>query len=538
MDATDEPVPKRRLLTGRFGCPAPPLAMPDAPPRAVAADSPTAPTVMQMLPGMIFKSRQCARFAMPLTSRVESGSFGCFRKPGPTGIPGLPFHFAFPTVVDQCGDSHTAASFGFFGYLEFDTCGLAAAETGTTTFTPAPAFKLVGKNIYHAADSGSVVAEEYPRHVTAAALGSVWGDLELAKVALVVNSAAFFHTPRFDKAAVLASSADPKSFGVGGACVAISKTNIGVVSTAHAAPQRPRAHSPALSRYVIVLNPPADSGHGARVTSVSGGTLTARGTSTPLKLVLESADTARCTTKRVVTLWTSDATAIFGSPPNFHANAILLINGAPSLSNGGNGVELTVRAGVMAVDDTRMVPLVSDTIKSLLNGIAHDARICGGTTASYDPAIDGVLAEGRAVPIVAHRASSADVVLVKRAELLKLIRADVGNCVGDGASNADDVAIAKSIRNGTTDQLIEAVDAVDRALVSAGGFDHARETMVDEFDDDPASQRAIAVLSFFEGLDKAKAGALCVMVKRTSCAPADEVADDDDEDDEDLCKGI
>lgn len=539
MDAAYEPVPKRRLLLGRFGGPAPPGATANVPPRVVIAEPPPASqTVVQMLPSMIFKSMRGARFAMPLTSSAEGGSFKCFRKQGPSLGP--PFNFSFPSIVHKGESVGNAAAFGFIGYLEFNECGLAAGTTGTTTCTPAPAFKLNDKNIYPAVDNGSVVAQEDPPVVNAAELGPAWNGLELAKFALVVNSAAFFNTSRFEKIVVLASG-DTKSFRVDGPCVSISKTHTGVVATANAAPQRPRVHSPALSRYVLVLNPPADVGHGARVTGVTGGTTTVRGTITPLKLTLEPASAAMGTTKREVTLWTGDARAIFGSPPNYKSPAILLINGTPSLSDGGNGVEFTVRGGVVAIDDRQMVSLTSDTLKSMFNKFAHDPRIGGGTAVSYDSAADGVLSEGRTMPMGVCRASINDVVLVKRAELLKLVRTTMGACrPGACESETAIAALANAISN---EQLSAAVEAVDNALAHTGDFETARENLSDVSDDDAAAddaKRAIAVLCFFEGLDKVKTEELRALVKRKPRATADEVvADDDEEDDDaDLCKGI
>lgn len=536
MDNAEEPVPKRRLLLGRFGCPAPPTAIADVSPRATAAESPTAPTIMQMLPGMIFKSRHGGKFAMPLTSSADSGAFMCFRKQGPP--PGPPFHFAFPTIVDQCGDRHTSASFGFVGYTEFDACGLVAAATGTATCTPAPTFKLVNKNVYTTADTGSVVAESETRRITAAVLSPAWDGIELAKVALVVNSEAFFQTPRFDKVVMLAA-ADTKSFGINGPCMSISKTHTGVVSATHAAPQRPRVHSPALGRYVIVLNPPIDAGHGARVASVTGGTLTARGATTPLKLILEPAAAAMGTMKREVTLWTTDANAIFGSTPNYGAHVILLVQGTPSASN---GVEFTVRAGVMAVDDKRMVSLTSEPLKSLFNSVAHEARVGGGTAMTYDCSIEGVLAEGRSVPIIARRCSFDDVIKVKRAELLKLVRTNMGACrAGACAAEAAIAALAKNI---SKEQLVAAVESVDEALARAGDFEAARENLSDVPDDaskaaEDDAMRAIAVLAFFESLDKPTAMSLNALVQRVPVSVAD-MADDaaDEEYDADLCNGL
>ena len=107
-----------------------------------------------------------------------------------------------------------------------------------------------------------------------------------------------------------------------------------------------RQFSAALSRYVIITNPPPASRFGAAVVAVTGGGTNERGATRPYKLSLRRAD-GSSNAQQVVTLWPSDLPAEVVSASGVEstlrsANLILLVSGTPSEMPWG--VEYAVRA--------------------------------------------------------------------------------------------------------------------------------------------------------------------------------------------------
>lgn len=494
-----------------------------------------------MLPELVFKSTRRVRFAMPILSKAESGTLKSFRKQG--GVPGPPFTFSYPRI-NLNGDSRPAAAFGFTGYLELPSNGPAAGIVGQI-LSPSPSLKVVGSSVYPDTEKTSIVAEAWS--LPTASIGAAWHDLELAKAPLVVNTEAFFHTPKFEQAVQLAAL--DQTFGPIAACFSLTKSRQGLECVG--TPAASRSFAPSLSRYVLVLNPPADAKFGARVASVTGGTVTERGTTRPFKLVLTHA--GKPDSGREVTLWLSDASAIFGKTQDLNeylktASAILLISGAPSDSE--KGFEFTVRAGCMAVDETAFLAVNSDAIKSLFNGIAHDAQLMqsGQSNVSYAKSLEAVLTEGRAIPLAAQRASCAEAVMVNKAATLELVRTAAKVKPGDDEESKE---MAKVVSSSTDDQMLAAIEAMDKTVAKAGDFETARDKLIELIEggeDDSTDMNqvkvALVALSAFEGLDKKDAMALGAVIKRCAVplveseAEEDLVPEGEEEEEEDLCAGL
>ena len=542
----DAPNAKRRACLGKFGRPSPPTPI-VAPSQAVVAPTTTetmvAPTIAQMLPELIFKSTRCVRFAMPILSKAESGTLKSFRKQGT--VPGPPFTFAFQSINFN-GESRPAASFGFMGYLELPSNGPVAGSVGKI-LSPSPSLKIFGNSAYPDAEKTTLHVVTEASTLPMTALATAWQDLELAKAPLVVNTEAFFFTPKLEQAIQIASL--DQTFGPSTACFSLTKSRQGLECVGTPAS---RTFAPSLSRYVLVLNPPADAKFGVRIASVTGGTVTDRGTTRPFKLVLTHA--GKPDSAQEVTLWPSDASAIFGKVPDLNeslktASAILLISGAPS--DNDKGFEFTVRAGCMAIDETDFVTVSSDTMKSLFNGVAHDAQFMhsGHSKMTYAKSLEAVLVEGRAVPLVAQRASCAEAVMLDKAATLKLVRTAANVEPGDDGGTKEIKAVVSS---STDDQMAAAIEAMDKTVAMTGDFGPARDKMIElveagDVDDGPdlnLLKIALVALSVFEGLDKEGALALGAMVKRCA-APAveseaqeDLVPEEGEEEEEDLCAGL
>ena len=293
----------------------------------------------QMLPPTMSKGSREVNAVMPFQTRAESGAFTSARTDG--RVPGLPYAFAFPTIINMENQRHPAGGFGFQGYLEVWN----GSEIGTfgCLQSPSPAIKIVGNGTYFQRDArtlGEVVQSTTPL----ASIGAEWGDLALARSALLTNTEAFFRTPMFEAAAGVASL--DERFDVGGApCFTLTKPRGAGMQCLDSI--QSRRFSPTLSRYVIFTNPPPGSHFGATVTAISGGDKTERGTSRPFELTLTRAGEPSQVQK--VTLWPSDVpddltletTADLKSTLT-NSNLILLLTGMPSETPGG--VEYVVRA--------------------------------------------------------------------------------------------------------------------------------------------------------------------------------------------------
>ena len=448
----DAPNAKRRACLGKFGCPAPPTPV-VAPSPAVVAPSTTEtlamPTIAQMLPELVFKSMRRARFAIPILSKAESGTFKSFRKQGT--VPGPPFTFAFPSI-NVNGESRPTDSFGFIGYVELPPSGPDAGTIGKM-LSPSPSLKVVGNSVYPDTEKTSIVAESLD--LPMASIGASWQDMELAKAPLVVNTEAFFRTPKFEQAVQLAAL--DQTFGTSNACFSLSKSRQGLECISAPAS---RSFAASLSRYVLILNPPSDAKFGVRVASVTGGTATDRGTTRPFKLVLTQA--GKPESGQEVTLWPSDAAAVFGMVPDLSeflktACAILLVSGAPS--DNDRGVEFTVRAGGMAANEPDFLTVTSDGFKSLFNGVAHDPRLMqpGRSNMSYAKSLEAVLKEGRVVPLAVQRASWAEVILINKSIAFNLVRTAAKVEPGDDEGTKE---VAKAVLSSTDHRMLAAIEAI------------------------------------------------------------------------------
>ena len=550
----DAPNAKRRACIGRFGLPAPATAI--APPPRAAPPIPSeqaTPTIAQTLAGLIFKSapgRTC-NFVLPIFTKATGGALRSFRN-AQGAVPGPPFTFAYPSI-EYNNDCRPAYAFGFMGYLELSLAESANAGTVGAILSSAPSVKIVGNNMYPEAEKATLVAEA--SELPMADIGPAWQDLKMAKAPLVVNTEAFFRTPKFERVVQMATAATrANTFGTNAASFSLTKSRQGLECIPTAASGC--SFAPSLSRYVLLLNPPKDATFGVRVTSVTGGTVTDRGTTRPFKVVFAHA--AKPTLIQEVTLWPSDASAIFGKKaPDLDAciktaSAIVLVSGAPS--DNEKGVEFTVRAGCMAVDESDSLAISADAIKALFNDIAHDPSLeqSGQSKMSYAKSLDAVLAEGRAVPLVVRRASHTDVILVKKAVAVELVRSAATVEPDDDEATKD---MASSVSNSTDEQVVAAFQLMDKAVAKAGDVDDARNKLckqIEDADDDCSStdlqpvKVALVALAAIEALDPQRALTLGAMVKR-SPAPAVESAEEeedlvpeqeDEEEEEDLCAGL
>lgn len=544
----DAPNAKRFAFIGKFGLPAQQTAIAATIPPKQATS-----TIAQTLPEVIFRSaagRACD-FVMPILTKATDGALMSFRN-GQGTVPGPPFTFAYPNIEFN-SDCRPAFGFGFMGFLELSLTGSANAGTVGTILTTAPSVKIVGNNVYPEAEKATLIEQE-ASGLPMADIGPAWQDLQIAKAPLVVNTEAFFRTQKFERVVQMATM--DKSFGTNAASFSLTKSRLELecISTATSG----CSFAPSLSRYVLLLNPPKDATFGVRVTSVTGGTVTDRGTTRPFKVVFAHA--AKPTLIQEVTLWPSDASAIFGKAPDLGAciktaSAILLIGGAPS--DNEKGVEFTVRAGCMAVDESHFLAISADAIKALFNDIAHDPSLeqSGRNKMSYAKSIDAVLAKGRAVPLVVRRASHTDVILVKKAVVVELVRSAAKVDPEDDEATKD---MASSVSNSTDEQLVAAIELMDKAVAKAGDVDNARDELCKQieeeedysFTDLQPVKAALVALSVVAALDPQRALELAAMVKR-SPAPAVESAEEEDaenlvpeqeeeegEEEDDLCFGL
>ena len=539
----DAPNAKRHACLGKFGRPAPPTTV-VVPSQVVIAPTTTetvaAPTIAQMLPEMTFKSTRRVRFAMPILSKAESGTFKSFRKQGT--VPGPPFTFAFPSINFN-GESRPTNSFAFIGYVELPPNGPDAGTTGKI-LSLSPSSKIFGNSVYPDTEKSSMVAEALD--LPSASIGAAWQDLELAKAPLVVNTEAFFHTPKFEQTVQLAAL--DQTFGTSNACFSLTKSRNGLECTVTPAS---RSFAPSLSRYVLILNPPSDAKFGVRVAGVSGGTTTDRGNTRPFKLKLTHA--GKPDAAHEVTLWPSDASAIFGKVSDINeclktVTAILLISGAAS--DNDKGVEFTVRAGGMAANESDILTLTSDGFKSLFNDIAHDPQLMqsGQSKMSYTKSLEAVLTEGRVVPLAMRRASNVEVILINKNNAFNLVRTAAKVEPGDNEGAKE---IKTIVSSSTDDQMLAAIEAMDKKVAKAGSFETAREKLIEliEADEDDGTvmnqvKVALVALSVFEGLDKEGALALGAMIKRCAVPVESEAEEDlapeegEEEEEEDLCAGL
>ena len=112
----------------------------------------SAMTTAQTLPIAMSKGSRKFHAVIPVQMHAESGTFMSLRVKGI--VPGLPYMFAFPTIINTEDHRHTAAGFGFQGYLEVWN----GAEIGAFghLHSPSPAIKMVGKGAYFQRDAQSL----------------------------------------------------------------------------------------------------------------------------------------------------------------------------------------------------------------------------------------------------------------------------------------------------------------------------------------------------------------------------------------------
>ena len=267
-------------------------------------------------------------YAMPVHSRVASGAFKAFRNER-GGVPGPPFHCAFPEIRSSTsGERQLTSGFGFVGYLEVD-CSLPAGAFGGTA---APSVTILCKP-----KSAAFCCEEQlcVRATTSSVPTVRIGNVELVTNALRTSTSAFFQNLEFQQVCNLAGL--DVSFGAPhaeSAFALVSDRQRGLQCTS-VAPTRQYCAS--LGRFVLLCNPPAGAARlGAHVTVVTGGTKTERDTTRPYRLTLACASDR--TRQRQVTLWPSDAAKAFGSEISsaqlIGAPMLLLVSGTPPDTRG------------------------------------------------------------------------------------------------------------------------------------------------------------------------------------------------------------
>ena len=169
------------------------------------------------------------------------------------------------------------------GFVELPNDGPDAGSFGEV-LVEAPVLKVFGASIYSEAEEKTVSKKDMTLATTS--IGAAWGSIELAKVALVTNTEAFFSTPRFKQAIEMAAT-DTSFSPVNADCWALAKSRQHGIQMINSSPVR--LYTECFGRFVIVTNPPSGSKFGAQITDVQGGTLTDRGTTRPFKLMLAMA---------------------------------------------------------------------------------------------------------------------------------------------------------------------------------------------------------------------------------------------------------
>ena len=422
----------------------------------------------------------------------------------------------------------------------------------------APSFKVFGNTLYPNTEKG-LFTSDVSISLPVATIGEHWGDVALSKAALVANTESFFQTPKFEKVAQLAASDASFTSAATGHGFAISRSRGGLDCTP--APKLPQ-FSPSLSRFTLLLNPPAFSKFGVNISNLSGGTETDRATYRPYKLTLTHAGSP--TLAQEVTMWPSDAKVIFGDVSNLAEHlktttAILLVSG--SASSDRNGVEYTVRAGAASANVEGCIAIKSEVLKSLFNEVAHDPKLAlaaGAGKSNYVKSLEAILDEGRTVPLIAWRASSADDLLVDNTATLKLVRGDAHVDTNDVAET---IKLATIVKYSTDAELTASIEALDSVCTKVPDLDSARGklnellALDDKECDNRQISRAIVALHALESLDKHRAQELAPLLKRAEPSDESEYEDDEDlapegnpvpvgfpeeesEEEEDLCAGL
>ena len=539
---SSQPESKRAKL-GKFGKPQASVLL-----KPQGAPPTTSITVLaQALPAALLKSVRGTRFIMPIISKAEAGPFKSFRLgQGEKATPGPPFTFAFPRITSGGGETCHAAKFGFAGFLELPGCPKAGSFG--ELLSPSPAFKVFGNNLYAEMEKHPLVAKD--AGPPTASLGSAWGDLELAKVALVTNTEAFFNTQRFQQAVQMAACDQTFTAGAD-KCFDLAKSRQNGLQCNAAAPSR--LFTTSLSRYVVVLNPPALSSFGASVVGVQGGSSTERGTSRPYKIILAQAGKPGGNHQTVM-VWPSDAAVWFGEADGLGerlktTSAVLLIDGGVSSEN---EVEYTMRAAAVAVDESTVLEFKSNVLKSLFNDLAHNATLMqkGQSKFSYEKSVTSVLEEGHYVHLAVQRASEADALLLDRAKAIALVR-DKAKAEAEDADEATKAMADLVTKESSEEQLADALAALDKYARHTTTLESAREQLADDLvfeeedeEEETDSSRLIKIelvaLTAFEAMDKSQAIALQPMVKRSALEmeAVDSATMEVMEDEADLCEGL
>ena len=510
--ATDEPSSKRPVPDGpepkskysRFNRPPPPeVANPlSAGSRNRVESDDSAPMVVCMLPPLIAKTSRPTSYTACVISEAVTGAFKTYQRNG------MPYNLAYPRI--QCVDgantfSGHAAKFTHIGYSTHptDKIGRDVGRWGRI-LAPTPTAKAVGSGVYVNPESNAVVAEHKDR-----AASDIGGGIEIAIAAGVSSAHALFNTHAF--ADVVKKAIEDKQFGppteVCGTLVKRQKL-VGCNPTTPA-----DEHTHVLGRYVLVVNAPASTTMGVKLTNISS-----TGTNGPLIFDLAHAVSPKYT--REISIWRSDAKAIFGEPELAKtATSILLVNGEPNQDP--STAQFMVKAGYMLVDESKTVSVASDLLKSVFNDCVYDPELD-----PYSKSIKAVLAGGGIVPLVAIRATEDDTVLLNKKSLLTAIR----NSAASGSSTDDDgvLEIARLVAESTADQLIAAIDDMDTEASKHDSIEEVVDAIVKELeedDDDNAKKRVLAVAHAFQFFSRSTLADLLPAVK----GPTHETAEDDEE---------
>jgi hypothetical protein len=252
---------------------------------------------------------------------------------------------------------------------------------------------------------------------------------------------------------------------------------------------------------------------GVKLTNISS-----TGTNGPL--IFEFAHAVAPKYTQDVSIWRSDAKAIFGNPELARtATSILLVNGEPNQDP--STAQFMVKAGYMLVDESKTIPVASDLLKSMFNDCVYDPELD-----PYSKSIKAVLASGGVAPLVAIRATEDDTVLLNKKALLTAIR----NSSTSGSST-DDVGvmeIARLVAESTADQLVAAIDDMDTEASKHDSIEEVVDAIVKELeedDDDDDKKRVLAVAHAFQFFSRSTLADLLPAVK----GPTHETTEDGEE---------
>lgn len=496
--------------------------------------------VAQMLPEGVLKSTRPVRFAMSIMSKADSGPIKSFRPEGK--VPGPPFMFAFPTISDG-KERHSASKFSFMGYLELPSGGPDTGSMGEV-LVEAPVLKVFGTSVYPEAEEKIMSNKDLT--LAATSIGAAWGSIELAKVALVTNTEAFFSTPRFQQAVEMAAT-DTSFSPVNTNCWTLAKSRQNGIQMTNSHPVR--LYTECFSRFVIVTNPPPGSKFGAMITDVQGGTLTDRGTTRPFKLALTMAGTSAIS--QTVTMWPSDVSVLMGESEDVverlkKETLVLLIAGSMTDTD---GVEYLVRAASRAIDVDDFLSFESNVFKSLFNDAAHNPTLAksGNSKLSYEQSIKATLDAGGSVSIAAQRVSETESLLILNEKSVQFVR---DYAKAQTAEDEDTKAMVELVASAPAMVVTEVIDAVDKSAGTCTSLASTRDKIIEGLETALESETdldkmhiAIVAVNAFASMDKNVAAKLQPMVKRSvkgktevgEASAADLFGENDDED---LCDGL